>query len=127
MLDPRVIDVGIPSEMLGVPLQGNWWVVGVFFLVLCFNIFGEEFWWRGYILPRQELSHGKWTWVIHGMLWHLFHVFWKWELIALLPQTLSLSFVACKLKNTTPGIIAHWINNGLGLIMLVLGVLGGAG
>lgn len=127
MLDPRVIDVGIPSEMLGVPLQGNWWVVGVFFLVLCFNIFGEEFWWRGYILPRQELSHGKWTWVIHGMLWHLFYVFWKWELIALLPQTLSLSFVACKLKNTTPGIIAHWINNGLGLIMLVLGVLGGAG
>ena len=127
MVDPRVMEGGIPSEMLGVPLQGNWWVVVVYFLILCFNIFGEEFWWRGYILPRQEMCHGKWTWLIHGVLWNLFHVFWKWNLIALILPTLSLSFVAYKLKNTTPGIIAHWVQNGLGLIMILLGVLGVAG
>jgi membrane protease YdiL (CAAX protease family) len=124
IVDPRVMEAGVPTELLGVKLLGNWWILIVYFLVLFFNIYGEEFWWRGYILPRQELAHGKWTWLIHGILWNLFHVFWKWNLIALIPQTLSLSFVAYKLKNTTPGIIVHWINNGLGLIMIILGILG---
>lgn len=124
IVDPRVASAGIPTELLGVQLEGRWWIVGLYFLVLCFNIYGEEFWWRGYILPRQELQHGKWTWLIHGILWNLFHVFWKWNLIALLPQTLSLSFVVYKTKNTTHGIIVHWINNGLGLVLILLGVLG---
>ena len=98
IVDPRVTEAGIPSELLGIQLQGNWWILAVYFLVLVFNISGEEFWWRGYILPRQELYHGKWAWLIHGILWNLFHVFWKWNLIALIPPTLSLSFVAYKLK-----------------------------
>jgi membrane protease YdiL (CAAX protease family) len=127
VVDPRVIESGIPSDLLGLKLHGNWWILGAYFVVLCFNIFGEEFWWRGYILPRQEIYHGKWTWLIHGILWNLFHVFWKWNLIALIPPTLSLSFVAYKLKNTTPGIISHWVQNGLGLIMIFLGVLGVSG
>jgi membrane protease YdiL (CAAX protease family) len=126
-VDPRVVGAGIPSEMLGVTLRGQWWVVVVYFLVLCMNIFGEEFWWRGYILPRQELVHGRWTWLVHGVLWNLFHVFWRWNLIALLPPTLSLSFVASKRKNTTPGIVAHWVQNGAGFILIVLGVLGVSG
>ena len=127
VVDPRVMESGIPSEMLGLKLQGNWWIFVTYFLILCLNIFGEEFWWRGYILPRQELRHGKWTWLLHGILWNLFHVFWKWNLIALIPSTLSLSFVANRSKNTTPGIIVHWINNGLGLVMLLLGILGVGG
>jgi len=124
VVDPRVTTAGIPSELAGLQLQGKWWVLGFYFLVLCLNIFGEEFWWRGYILPRQELYHGKWTWLMHGILWTLFHVFWWWNLIALLPSTLSLSFVAYKRKNTTPGIVAHWAQNGMGLVMILLAVLG---
>ena len=124
VVDPRAVEMGIPSESMGVQLRGSWWFVVVYFLILCLNIFGEEFWWRGYILPRQEMSFGKCTWLVHGLLWTLFHVFWWWNLIALLPSTLSLSYVAYKRKNTTPGIIAHWAQNGLGLIVLTLGVLG---
>jgi len=45
--------------------------------VLFMNIVGEEFWWRGYILPRQELQHERFTWVVHGILWAFFHAF-KW-------------------------------------------------
>jgi membrane protease YdiL (CAAX protease family) len=124
VVDPRVTEAGIPSELAGLQLQGKWWVLGFYLLVLCLNIFGEEFWWRGYILPRQELHHGKWTWLVHGILWTLSHAFWWWNLIALLPSTLSLSFVVHKRKNTTPGIIAHWVQNGSGLILMLLGILG---
>ena len=123
-VDPRIPQTTIPTEFLGVPLKGN---IGILFLalaILLFNVFGEEFWWRGYILPRQEITHGRWTWIIHGLLWTLFHIPFWWNLIALLPSTLSLSFVTSRLKNTTPGIIAHFSLNGLAVVMIFLGILG---
>ena len=124
ILDPRLSQTSIPSELLGISLPGSWWVLIVIFFVLVFNIYGEEFWWRGYILPRQELTHGKWTWLVHGLLWTSFHSFWKWDLLALLPGALLLSYVSCRLKNTTPAIIFHWVNNGMTLVSTLLGILG---
>ncbi len=105
-------------------LKGNWMALAAFGVLLFFNIIGEEFWWRGYILPRQELAFGKWTWVVHGVLWACFHVFKWWDIIALLPVTLALAFMVCRLKNTTPGIVVHFIFNGLGALGILAGVLG---
>lgn len=113
----------VPTEFLQVPLAGNWWVLVVVFISLVIATIGEELWWRGYILPRQELVHGKWTWVIHGVLWDAFHLFAPWNLILILPGSLALSFVAYRLKNTWPGMIAHGLANGLlVLIVVVLGI-----
>ena len=123
-IDPRVAQSTIPIEFLGLPLRGNWGIGLVYLLVLLLNIASEELWWRGYVLPRQELVHGKWTWLVHGLIWTLFHIPFWWNLIALLPSTLSLSFVASRLKNTTPGIVVHLVLNGLGYIVMVLGILG---
>ena len=124
ILDPRLSQTSIPTEYLGVPLLGNWWILLVMFAVLFINIFGEESLWRGYILPRQELAHGKLTWLVHGLLWAGFHSFWKWDVLAILPGALLLSYIASRLKNTTPGIIFHWLNNGLTMVVTTLGILG---
>jgi membrane protease YdiL (CAAX protease family) len=124
LLDPRVPKNTVPTDFLGVPLQGTWWIVVVYLLNLAVNVFGEEFWWRGYILPRQELVHGKRTWVFHGLLWTLFHVFWKWNLLVLLPGCLALSYVVQRTRNTTLGIIVHFAVNAMVMIPLVAGVLG---
>ncbi|MEM8805698.1 MAG: CPBP family intramembrane glutamic endopeptidase [Cyanobacteria bacterium P01_G01_bin.38] len=125
LLDPRAVQTDTPLEaLMGVPLRGSWWVLFTYFGVLCFNVFGEELWWRGYILPRQELTHGRWAWVIHGLLWDLFHLFFWWNLIALLPSTLAISYVASKFKNTTLAIVAHWGFSGANLVIILLGVLG---
>jgi len=124
ILDPRLSQTSIPTEYIGVPLRGSWWVLLVMVAVLFINIYGEEFLWRGYILPRQELVYGKWTWLVHGLLWTSFHSFWKWDMLAILPGALLLSYVVSRLKNTTPAIIFHWVNNGLTLVATVLGILG---
>jgi membrane protease YdiL (CAAX protease family) len=83
-------------------LPGNWKVLIVFSLVFFFNIVGEEFWWRGYILPRQVLTFGAWAWLIHGVLWAFFHVFKWWDLLGLLLVTLPFSFLVYSLDNNTP-------------------------
>ncbi len=113
----------IPTEFMDIPLAGNWWILVILLVSLVIATFGEELWWRGYILPRQELAHGKWTWVIHGLLWTSFHLFAPWNLIAIMPGSLALSFVAQRLRNTWPAVIAHGLANGLlVLIVVVLGI-----
>lgn len=115
----------LPAEFMGMPLAGNWWILVVLIVSLVIATFGEELWWRGYILPRQELAHGSRTWFIHGLLWTAFHLFAPWNLIAILPGSLALSFVAHRLKNTWPAIIAHGLANGLLVVVVVfLGIMG---
>lgn len=105
-------------------LQGNWGAPLSMLVLLFFNVIGEEFWWRGVILPRQEPVFGRWTWVVHGVLWNFFHFFKWWGLISLLPMSLGLSFVVSRSQNNTPGLIMHTVANGIGLISVVLAVLG---
>ena len=114
----------VPTELMGVSLSGNWWVLVVLLVSLVIATFGEELWWRGYILPRQEIAHGNRTWIIHGLLWTAFHLYAPWNLITILPGSLALSFVAQRLKNTCPAVIAHGLANGLSiLIVVVIGII----
>jgi len=126
LLDPTVEPANVMNifaSSLGPNAKGNWWLVIFSLILLAFNIFGEEFWWRGVVLPRQELVHGKWTWIIHGTMWALFHAFKYWAWIGLLPVTLALSYVAQKRKNTWPGIINHFIINGISLFPIIAAIM----
>ena len=114
----------LPTEFMGLSLAGNWWIFVVLLISLVIATFGEELWWRGYIFPRQALTHGNRTWLIHGLLWTAFHVFAPWNLLAILPGCLALSFVAQRLNNTWPAIIAHGLANGLlVMVVVVLGIV----
>ena len=126
LLDPTIDPANLLTvfkESLGPNAQGNWWLVVFSLFLLAFNIFGEEFWWRGVVLPRQELVHGRNTWLIHGTLWALFHAFKYWSWLGLLPVCLALSFVAQKRRNTWPGIITHFAVNGLSLVPILSAIL----
>jgi membrane protease YdiL (CAAX protease family) len=89
------------------------WIVN-----LVIGLFAEELWWRGYVLPRQELTYGRDTWKIHGLLWALVHVGYSgWFTIALIIPCLTLAFIAQGLKNTTPGIAMQVFLNSLNLML----------
>jgi membrane protease YdiL (CAAX protease family) len=113
----------VPGEFMGMALQGKWWIVALYFLGWVFNIFGEEFWWRGYLLPRQELTHGKWTWIVHGILWGANHLFQKWTLVLLVPTAFLFAYGAQQVKNTWVPIIVHGLMNLTPLIVIILGVI----
>ena len=123
-IDPR-IPQGFESikNQMGAEAVGDWSLLVITIFSLVLNILGEEFLWRGYVLPRQELTYGKRTWIVHGVLWTLLHAFKWWQMLALLPGALALSFVAQRLQNTWPGIIAHFITNGMGMIGVLLVIL----
>lgn len=124
--DPRILPTSqILHAAWGGDIRGQWGIVILVAVWLfVFNILGEELWWRGYLLPRQELASGSRAWVIQGVYWTLFHAFKYWAMPALLPVCLALAFMAQRTKNTTPVILAHFLINGSMLILIVMAVLG---
>ena len=93
-------------------------------ILLVFNVVAEELWWRGYILPRQELQHGKHAWLLNGILWSFFHLFKWWAIPFLLLKQWLIPFIAQRSRNTTPVLIIHFVSNGLGILMMLLPTLG---
>jgi membrane protease YdiL (CAAX protease family) len=121
-LDPRV-DTPF-MENFGV-LRGNWAILGLAITAFTINTLGEELWWRGYILPRQELAFGKWAWLVNGAMWAaIFHMSIYWEIPGLLPMDLLWVFVAWKSKNNTTLLIMHGLQLFSFPLFILLGVLG---
>lgn len=116
----------LPGWYSAVPLEveGAYWLIGARLGLLVLNVMSEEMLWRGFILPRQEVTHGRWAAPIHGVQWTLYHIMKPWELLMLLPGCLAYAFLATWSKNIMPGIIVHFVFNGLGVILLTLAVFG---
>lgn len=114
-----------PKFMTFEPLtRGRYWLLLVWAPYWILNILGEEFIWRGVMLPRQELAFGKHTWIFHGFGWGLFHIAFGWKLlVTLLPLIFIQSFIVQKTKNSWTGVILHGGLNGPSFIAIGFGII----
>ena len=114
-----------PAEFLGLALAGQWWVPVAYIPCLLINILGEELFWRGYLLPRQELRFGKWAWLVNGIFWIvLFHLSMPWIWLAVIPSLVLVPLAAQRLQSTWAPIVIHGMGNLLFLPVLIWGVVG---
>jgi membrane protease YdiL (CAAX protease family) len=61
---------------------GAWDLLGLFFTMSLFsNFLGEEFLFRGVLLPKMEGVFGKWDWVANGVMFGLYHLHQPWTLL----------------------------------------------
>ena len=114
-----------PSFMSFEPLtKGRYWLLFVWFPYWILNILGEEFLWRGVMLPRQEIAMGKNAWVIHGFGWGMFHIAFGWQLlITLIPLVFIQSYIVQRTKNSWIGVLMHGGLNGPSFIAISLGLI----
>ncbi len=112
-----------PTHLLDLELRGNWAPVALYFSFYLAVVSGEELWWRGYVLPRQELAFGRHAWIVHGLLWSLFHIGYYWDILPLLPMSLALSYVAQRAGSTWAGIVPHAVLNGHVFLRIVPSVI----
>ncbi|MCC6397458.1 MAG: CPBP family intramembrane metalloprotease [Bacteroidetes bacterium] len=102
----------------------EYWLFLAWLPYFFFNIVGEEFLWRGYLLPRQASVLGRYAWLLNGFLWAVFHIGIGWRIaILLLPIEFVVPYVVQRRKNTWLGIIIHGVYNGSGFVMVALGVV----
>ncbi len=114
-----------PFFFKNMPLESHHlWILAVWPLYFFFNIFGEEFLWRGYIQPRQELLNGKWTWFVQGIFWSIWHLPMGLGLVlSSLPLLFILPAIVHIRQNTSISIVVHAIFGGFGFLALALGLV----
>lgn len=114
-----------PSFMQFEPLSaGRYWLLLVWAPYWITNILGEEFLWRGVMLPRQEIAFGKNAWLIHGFGWGLFHIAFGWQLlVTLIPLIFIQSYLVQKTGNSWVGVILHGGLNGPAFIAICFGLI----
>jgi membrane protease YdiL (CAAX protease family) len=72
-------------------LVGAWWFLALFLLFAIFNtILGEEFLFRGVLLPKMDGVFGRWSWVANGVLFGFFHLHQPWRSIVFCSPGLAL-------------------------------------
>ena len=120
---PEFDRVANGREFWGMPLAGNGWLLLLHAGILLLNVGAEEIWFRGELLPRQELAHGRHAWLIHGLSYHLFHMFYPWDVLRILPESLAYGWVAQRTRSTWPCLIGHLLFNSLGLIGTAAGII----
>lgn len=104
--------------------EGRYWLLMVWFPYWILNILGEEFLWRGVMLPRQELAFGKYAWIIHGLGWWIFHIAFGLPLLfTLMPLIFVQSYLVQKTKNSWVGVLMHGGLNGPSFLAISFGLI----
>jgi membrane protease YdiL (CAAX protease family) len=83
----------------------------------------EEFFFRGYLLPRMAYLK-EWAPVVNGVLFGLYHFWQPHNLLALIGVGMVLSYVVWKKQNIWLGVVIHCILNLLGAVAGYLAVSG---
>jgi membrane protease YdiL (CAAX protease family) len=90
-------------------LVGAWWFLALFVVFALFNtILGEEFLFRGVLLPKMEGVFGRWSWVANGVLFGFFHLHQPWGILtAIVGGALFFALPAWRFRSTWMSIIVH--------------------
>ena len=118
------------DSILGAPeiaaqLEGNWALFGLFCVMAVFNIVGEEFLFRGVLLPKMGGVFGKWDWVVNGVLMSAYHWHQPWMILAGMVMFPLVIVLPTRLFRTTWfAIIIHSAQYLISLPMILALVLG---
>ncbi|MBV7331298.1 CPBP family intramembrane metalloprotease [Chloroflexi bacterium TSY] len=113
------------ATFMGVPLTPvNWWLLPFWLIWVIGGVLGEELVWRGYVLPRQQATYGRWAWLVNGLLWNVpFHWYTLSNVLSDMPLYLILPFFAQRVRNTWFAIIIHAILVALAYVIIIAGIL----
>lgn len=109
--------------------EGQWQILVMFLIMAVFNILGEEFLFRGVLLPKMNGVFGKWDWLANGVLGTLYHVSMPWTWLGTTGVT-WIFFYALPVKyfrSTWFSIIIHGSINVVWTLMFIGLISGMAG
>ena len=102
---------------------GQWWLLGVALVSIAFNYFlGEEFLFRGVLLPKMKGVFGKYDWVALAVLFGLYHLHKPWSLPSIIASNLVTTWPAARFRSNWMAVIIHGVQ-GLMVLFIVLAVI----
>ena len=105
-------------------LVGAWWFLGLYVVNAVFNtILGEEFLFRGVLLPKMEGVFGRWSWVANGVLFGFYHVHQPWGIAgSVISGVFLYALPSWRFRSTWMGIIVHSAQS-LYFSFIILGIV----
>lgn len=112
------------SQAILTRLQGAWWFLALFAVYAVFNtVLGEEFLFRGVLLPKMKGVFGSWSWVANGVLFGLYHVHQPWGIAgAVVTGVFLYALPSWRFRSTWMGVIVHSAES-VFFAFLILGVI----
>lgn len=112
------LDMGMSEEFAKSKLILTYGLLFLFGVVILPTV--EEFYFRGYLLPRMPGNLKGWTALTHSALFALYHTWTPWLFISRTIGTLPLAWFVMRKKNVYIGIFSHCILNSIDFVIAVL-------
>jgi membrane protease YdiL (CAAX protease family) len=116
------------GEVMKPEYKGAWWLLALTLLTIPFNyLLGEEFLFRGILLPKMRGVFGRWDWFFNGVFFAMYHLHKPYGiphqivfggLILSLPARLLRSNWISVIIHGAEAIVAIWI-----IMKIILGTL----
>jgi membrane protease YdiL (CAAX protease family) len=105
-------------------LVGAWWFLALFVVFSIFNtVLGEEFLFRGVLLPKMEGVFGRWSWVATGVLFGLYHLHQPWGILnTIVGDVFLIALPAWRFRSTWMAVVIH-SGQSVFFAFLILGVV----
>jgi membrane protease YdiL (CAAX protease family) len=104
-------------------MVGAWGLLALIFVESLFNTFlGEEFLFRGVLLPRMKGVFGKWDWVANGVIFGFYHLHQPWGILNSIVTGLVFAFTGKRFRSNWFPIILH-SGQSVFTLFLILGLV----
>ena len=113
------------SGLASAEFVGQWWLLIVVLINNAFNYFlGEEFLFRGVLLPKMEGVFGKWDWVMNAVLFGFYHLHMPKAIIPTILITAPYIWASKRFRCNWFSVIVHGVG-GVIMFVMVLAVVTG--
>ena len=118
------LGAGLGSQEVLNRLVGAWWFLALYIVNAIFNtVLGEEFLFRGVLLPKMDGVFGRWSWVANGVLFGFYHLHQPWGIPGSVISGIFLyAFPSWRFRSTWMGVIVHSAQS-VYFAFLILGVV----
>lgn len=117
------------SKLATPEFQGQWWLFGVALASGLLNYFlGEEFLFRGVLLPKMQGVFGRYDWVANAVLFGLYHLHKPWMIPSIIVGSLAITWPARRFRSNWMAVIVHGVEGVfmfVGILAVILGMTGG--
>ena len=104
-------------------LVGAWWFLALYVVSALFNtLLGEEFLFRGVLLPRMEGRFGSWAWIPNAVLFGGYHLHQPWGILSSIVGGFLYAYPSQRFRTTWMGVVVH-SGQSVYLSFLILGLV----